>query len=146
MFFMNISGIFSQDRNRKIRFDFINTFVMWRNVFMSKTWKVIKKNKYLTTFKIFEKWSDKWIPYFDTLVICLLEFIFVFLFSQLKVSLAESQSLEHFDIKEIEIEKVTSGELKRIYHLNYTTWPDHGVPSSPVPILQVICILMNIGR
>ncbi|XP_076073752.1 tyrosine-protein phosphatase non-receptor type 13-like isoform X3 [Mytilus galloprovincialis] len=58
--------------------------------------------------------------------------------SQLKVSLAESQSLEHFDIKEIEIEKVTSGELKRIYHLNYTTWPDHGVPSSPVPILQFL--------
>lgn len=58
--------------------------------------------------------------------------------SQLKVSLAESQTLEHFDIKEIEIEKVTSGELKRVYHLNYTTWPDHGVPSSPVPILQFL--------
>lgn len=58
--------------------------------------------------------------------------------SQLKVSLVESQILEHFDIKEIEMEKVTSGEIRRVYHLNYTTWPDHGVPSSPVPILQFL--------
>ena len=58
--------------------------------------------------------------------------------SQLKVSLVEGQTLEHFDIKEIEIEKVTSGEIKRIYHLNYTTWPDYGVPSSTVPILQFL--------
>ena len=64
-------------------------------------------------------------------------YYFFYFFSQLKVSLVEGQTLEHFDIKEIEIEKVTTGETKRIYHLNYTTWPDHGVPSSPVPLLQV---------
>ena len=67
---------------------------------------------------------------------CVVYYFFYF-FSQLKVSLVEDQTLEHFDIKEIEIEKVTSREIKRIYHLNYTTWPDCGVPSSPVPILQV---------
>lgn len=67
---------------------------------------------------------------------CVVYYFFYF-FSQLKVSLVEGQTLEHFDIKEIEIEKVTSGEIKRIYHLNYTTWPDYGVPSSTVPILQV---------
>ncbi|XP_069124056.1 tyrosine-protein phosphatase non-receptor type 13-like isoform X2 [Argopecten irradians] len=56
--------------------------------------------------------------------------------SQYKVSLKSFQSTEHLDVRHIQIKNVTTREIRDIHHINYITWPDHGVPDSAIPILQ----------
>lgn len=55
---------------------------------------------------------------------------------QLRLSLLYQNSLDNFDIRNILIENTETGESRCLYHLNYTTWPDHGTPTSAVPLLQ----------
>ena len=55
-----------------------------------------------------------------------------------KISLLSVHSLADFKVRLIEMEDLESGESHCIYHLNFTTWPDHGAPDSAIPILKMI--------
>ena len=58
-------------------------------------------------------------------------------FRRYRLSLLYQNVLDDFDIRSILIENLETGESRSVCHLNYTTWPDHGVPQSAVPLLQV---------
>ncbi|WAQ95216.1 PTN13-like protein [Mya arenaria] len=53
-----------------------------------------------------------------------------------RLSLLYENELEAFTVRSVLMEHVESGDTRRIYQLNYTAWPDHGVPPSALPLLQ----------
>ncbi|XP_064639301.1 tyrosine-protein phosphatase non-receptor type 13-like isoform X2 [Lineus longissimus] len=58
-----------------------------------------------------------------------------------EVSLSKSETLEHFIINTIRMSDSETGMSRDVIHLNYTTWPDHGTPSSARPLLQYIQLM-----
>ncbi|KAK3601912.1 hypothetical protein CHS0354_041851 [Potamilus streckersoni] len=55
-----------------------------------------------------------------------------------RLNLLREDPLDEFDVRYIEMEDLVGGESRIVYHINYTTWPDHGLPHSAMPILQCI--------
>ncbi|KAL3876548.1 hypothetical protein ACJMK2_034389 [Sinanodonta woodiana] len=55
-----------------------------------------------------------------------------------RLNLLHVDPLDDFDVKYIEMEDLVGGESRIVYHINYTIWPDHGIPYSALPILQCI--------
>ncbi|XP_074647744.1 tyrosine-protein phosphatase non-receptor type 13-like isoform X2 [Tubulanus polymorphus] len=64
-------------------------------------------------------------------------------YNKYEISLKKLQILENFELREIHIEDIDSGMSRTVMHMYYTSWPDHGTPSSARPLLEFMK-LMNI--
>ncbi|XP_078658625.1 tyrosine-protein phosphatase non-receptor type 20-like [Branchiostoma floridae x Branchiostoma belcheri] len=53
-----------------------------------------------------------------------------------EVSLVSSQALEDFNIRAFSLRDLETGEVRSVTHLNFTTWPDHGVLKFADPLLR----------
>jgi len=53
------------------------------------------------------------------------------------VTLVRVVELQDFDIRQLLVKEVSSGRVHEVRHMNYTRWPDHVVPESATPLLQV---------
>ncbi|KAK3091931.1 hypothetical protein FSP39_023798 [Pinctada imbricata] len=55
----------------------------------------------------------------------------------LRIKLISVESVTDMDVRKISLEDVTNNECRIVYHVNFTTWPDQGVPK-PITVLQCI--------
>ncbi|XP_043116248.1 tyrosine-protein phosphatase non-receptor type 2a isoform X2 [Puntigrus tetrazona] len=54
------------------------------------------------------------------------------------VTLVSEDVKPNYIIRLLELANVKTGETRDIYHFNYTTWPDFGVPESPASFLNFL--------
>ena len=55
-----------------------------------------------------------------------------------EVSLLRLYELADYDVRHLEVVDLETEKKHRVIHMNYTRWPDHGMPESAIPLLQVI--------
>ncbi|XP_060635261.2 tyrosine-protein phosphatase non-receptor type 13 isoform X5 [Anolis sagrei] len=65
---------------------------------------------------------------------------------RLRLSLVKLQQQKGFVIRDMELEDIQTGELRRISHLNFTAWPDHDTPSQPDDLLTFISYMRHIHK
>ncbi|XP_055490327.1 tyrosine-protein phosphatase non-receptor type 2 isoform X3 [Leucoraja erinacea] len=44
----------------------------------------------------------------------------------------------YYTVRQLELQRHSTGETREIYHFHYTTWPDFGVPESPASFLNFL--------
>ncbi|XP_072902730.1 tyrosine-protein phosphatase non-receptor type 2 isoform X6 [Hemitrygon akajei] len=44
----------------------------------------------------------------------------------------------YYTVRQLELQRTSTGETREIYHFHYTTWPDFGVPESPASFLNFL--------
>uniref|UniRef100_A0A671SGS9 Tyrosine-protein phosphatase non-receptor type n=1 Tax=Sinocyclocheilus anshuiensis TaxID=1608454 RepID=A0A671SGS9_9TELE len=54
------------------------------------------------------------------------------------VTLVSEDVKPNYTIRLLELKNGKTGETREIYHFNYTTWPDFGVPESPASFLNFL--------
>ena len=52
------------------------------------------------------------------------------------MTLLEEDVNEHFVIRKISLEMIGDKKKKIVNHYQFTSWPDHGAPSSSGPLLE----------
>ncbi|XP_074610552.1 tyrosine-protein phosphatase non-receptor type 13-like [Acropora palmata] len=57
------------------------------------------------------------------------------------VSLQRKEDFGSFIEREFEISNMQSGDTKTVFHINFITWPDHGVPKSAVELVEFVRFL-----
>lgn len=57
------------------------------------------------------------------------------------VSLQRKEDFGSFIEREFEISNIQSGDTKTVFHINFITWPDHGVPKSAVELVEFVRFL-----
>nr|XP_060635261.1 tyrosine-protein phosphatase non-receptor type 13 isoform X5 [Anolis sagrei ordinatus] len=65
---------------------------------------------------------------------------------RLRLSLVKLQQQKGFVIRDMKLEDIQTGELRRISHLNFTAWPDHDTPSQPDDLLTFISYMRHIHK
>lgn len=50
----------------------------------------------------------------------------------------DTLELAHYTIRTLRLQCRGSSELREVRHLQYTAWPDHGVPDHPTPFLMFL--------
>ncbi|CAL2032981.1 unnamed protein product [Caenorhabditis brenneri] len=56
-------------------------------------------------------------------------------YGDIEVTLLESVHLAHYTMRTMRLKMIGEPEIREIKHLQYTAWPDHGVPDHPTPFL-----------
>lgn len=56
-------------------------------------------------------------------------------YGDVEVTLLESAHLAHYTMRTMRLKMIGEPEIREIKHLQYTAWPDHGVPDHPTPFL-----------
>ncbi|XP_061378119.1 tyrosine-protein phosphatase Lar isoform X4 [Danaus plexippus] len=59
-------------------------------------------------------------------------------YGMMTVSIAEVQELATYCIRTFQVTRNGGGERREIKQLQFTAWPDHGVPDHPAPFLQFL--------
>ncbi|PIK61868.1 putative tyrosine-protein phosphatase non-receptor type 13 [Apostichopus japonicus] len=57
---------------------------------------------------------------------------------EFEIKLEEVSKLEHFHIRQLLMTHKESNVTHHVTHLNFTSWPDHSVPDSAMPLLRYI--------
>jgi len=65
-------------------------------------------------------------------------------YGNLEVTLSRSISNEAYTIRGLSVKYIPTGEKRAVWQLQYTGWPDHGVPSDPRYFLAFLDELHNI--
>ncbi|XP_043194493.1 tyrosine-protein phosphatase non-receptor type 4-like isoform X1 [Amphibalanus amphitrite] len=60
------------------------------------------------------------------------------LFGDFEVTTASEEVTENFAFREITIISQETGEERHISHMQYVSWPDHGVPEQPADFVQFV--------
>ncbi|XP_070545261.1 tyrosine-protein phosphatase non-receptor type 13-like isoform X2 [Ptychodera flava] len=63
-----------------------------------------------------------------------------------EIQMTDLQTLENFDIRQITMSDMKSGKEWYVTHLNFTTWPDHGVPVSGLPLVRYMRFMRKIHQ
>ncbi|VEL20407.1 unnamed protein product [Protopolystoma xenopodis] len=59
-------------------------------------------------------------------------------YSGIAVTHLETTELAHYVIRVFELQKAGSPELREVRQLQFTSWPDHGVPTHPTTLLMFL--------
>lgn len=59
-------------------------------------------------------------------------------YDQLTVTITETQELATYCIRTFQVSRTGTVERREIKQLQFTAWPDHGVPDHPAPFLQFL--------
>lgn len=69
----------------------------------------------------------------------------VFEENNVKVILLDERTYDHYIIRLLEIENLETRERREVSHYQYVTWPDFGVPSSPITFLNFLMAVRESG-
>ncbi|VDK20967.1 unnamed protein product [Taenia asiatica] len=59
-------------------------------------------------------------------------------YGQITVSLMDAMELAYYTVRTFTVQKSGCREKREIRHLQFTAWPDHGVPNHPAPLLMFL--------
>ncbi|EDO38304.1 predicted protein, partial [Nematostella vectensis] len=62
-----------------------------------------------------------------------------------EVSLLKQTNYDSFVQRDIAVKHLQSGKSIEIAHLNFVKWPDHGVPRSPVEMVQFVAYMRSLA-
>uniref|UniRef100_A0A8D0G9C2 Tyrosine-protein phosphatase non-receptor type 13 n=1 Tax=Sphenodon punctatus TaxID=8508 RepID=A0A8D0G9C2_SPHPU len=65
---------------------------------------------------------------------------------RLRLALVRLQHLKGFVVRVMELDDIQTGELRHVFHLNFTAWPDHDTPSQPDDLLAFISYMRHIHK
>ncbi|XP_044282240.1 tyrosine-protein phosphatase non-receptor type 2 isoform X2 [Varanus komodoensis] len=100
----------------------------WLMVWQQKTKAVVMLNR------IVEKDSVKCAQYWPTKE----EEQMVYEETGFCVRLKSEDVKSYYTVRQLQLENITTGESRVIFHFHYTTWPDFGVPESPASFLNFL--------
>lgn len=63
----------------------------------------------------------------------------------LKVTFIDESEQNYFIVRTLEIEEKETGNVREVLHFQYITWPDFGVPSSPLAFLNFLMAVRESG-
>lgn len=69
----------------------------------------------------------------------------VFEENNVRVILLEEQTYDHYIVRLLELENLETSERREVSHFQYVTWPDFGVPSSPIAFLNFLMVVRKAG-
>lgn len=64
---------------------------------------------------------------------------------QLMVRLLDEKETDNYIIRTLELKNMVTNEFREVLHFQYTTWPDFGVPSSPLAFLNFLMAVRESG-
>ncbi|KAI3358071.1 hypothetical protein L3Q82_003082 [Scortum barcoo] len=100
----------------------------WLMIWEQKTKAVIMLNR------VIEKGSEKCAQYWPTAE----EREMAFRDTRFLVTLLSEDVKSYYTTRVLELQNLSTGEKREIYHFHYTTWPDFGVPESPASFLNFL--------
>ncbi|XP_033493628.1 tyrosine-protein phosphatase non-receptor type 2 [Epinephelus lanceolatus] len=100
----------------------------WLMIWEQKTKAVIMLNR------VIEKGSEKCAQYWPTAD----ERETAFRDTRFLVTLLSEDIKSYYTTRVLELQNMSTGEKREIYHFHYTTWPDFGVPESPASFLNFL--------
>ncbi|XP_020490373.2 tyrosine-protein phosphatase non-receptor type 2 isoform X1 [Labrus bergylta] len=100
----------------------------WLMIWEQKTKAVIMLNR------VIEKGSEKCAQYWPTAE----EREMAFRDTCFLVTLLSEDTKSYYTTRVLELQNLSTGEKREIYHFHYTTWPDFGVPESPASFLNFL--------
>ncbi|KAL6099716.1 ptpn2 [Pungitius sinensis] len=100
----------------------------WLMIWEQKTKAIIMLNR------VIEKGSEKCAQYWPTAE----ETEMAFRDTRLSVRLLSEDTKSYYTTRVLELQNISTGEKREIYHFHYTTWPDFGVPESPASFLNFL--------
>ncbi|XP_013396442.1 tyrosine-protein phosphatase non-receptor type 13 [Lingula anatina] len=62
-------------------------------------------------------------------------------YGRYQLSLLRETILQHVHIRYLKLEDTKTSKSQEVIHLNFTSWPDNGVPQTATPLLQYIQLL-----
>ncbi|XP_021104511.1 tyrosine-protein phosphatase non-receptor type 13 isoform X19 [Heterocephalus glaber] len=65
---------------------------------------------------------------------------------RLRLALEKMQHLKGFVVRALTLEDIRTGEVRHIFHLNFTAWPDHDTPSQPDALLTFISYMRHVHK
>ncbi|XP_048640821.1 tyrosine-protein phosphatase non-receptor type 13 isoform X5 [Marmota marmota marmota] len=65
---------------------------------------------------------------------------------RLRLALVRLQQLKGFVVRALTLEDIQTGEVRHIFHLNFTAWPDHDTPSQPDDLLTFISYMRHVHK
>ncbi|KAL2079883.1 hypothetical protein ACEWY4_023676 [Coilia grayii] len=100
----------------------------WLMIWEQKTKAIVMLNR------VIEKGSEKCAQYWPTQE----EHDMTFRDTRFKVTLVSEDIKSYYTTRILELQNITTGETRQLYHFHYTTWPDFGVPDSPASFLNFL--------
>lgn len=100
----------------------------WLMIWEQKTKAIVMLNR------VIEKGSEKCAQYWPTQD----EREMTFRDTRFKVTLTSEDVKSYYTTRLLELQNLTTGESRQLYHFHYTTWPDFGVPDSPASFLNFL--------
>ncbi|XP_068431328.1 tyrosine-protein phosphatase non-receptor type 2 [Clinocottus analis] len=100
----------------------------WLMIWEQKTKAIVMLNR------VIEKGSEKCAQYWPTAE----EREMAFRDTRLLVTLLSEDTKSYYTTRVLELQNISTGEKREIYHFHYTTWPDFGVPESPASFLNFL--------
>uniref|UniRef100_A0A183CUL0 Protein-tyrosine-phosphatase n=1 Tax=Gongylonema pulchrum TaxID=637853 RepID=A0A183CUL0_9BILA len=59
-------------------------------------------------------------------------------YGHIQVTLLDTLELAHYTIRTFRLQHRGASDVREVRHLQYTAWPDHGVPDHPTPFLMFL--------
>eukprot|EP00066_Takifugu_rubripes_P009886 XP_003977261.2 PREDICTED: tyrosine-protein phosphatase non-receptor type 2-like isoform X1 [Takifugu rubripes] len=100
----------------------------WLMIWEQKTKAVIMLNR------VIEKGSEKCAQYWPRAE----EQEMTFRDTRFTVTLLSEDIKSYYTTRVLQLENISTGEKREIYHFHYTAWPDFGVPESPASFLNFL--------
>ncbi|XP_033980794.1 tyrosine-protein phosphatase non-receptor type 2 [Trematomus bernacchii] len=100
----------------------------WLMIWEQKTKAIVMLNR------VIEKGSEKCAQYWPTAE----EREMAFRDTRFLVTLLSEDIKSYYTTRVLELQNISTGEKREIYHFHYTTWPDFGVPDSPASFLNFL--------
>ncbi|XP_067887290.1 tyrosine-protein phosphatase non-receptor type 2 isoform X3 [Heterodontus francisci] len=107
----------------------------WQMVWEQKSRAVVMLNR------VIEKGSVKCEKYWPSME----EEVMLFEDTPFSLRLLSEDVKSYYTVRQLQLQRTSTGETREILHFHYTTWPDFGVPESPASFLNFLLKVRESG-